>query len=315
MTSRYTLYPLRLCVCRSAFGKKRPLPPRLGILAFMPSEVVPDVLNGLVAAGTLALAGATVFVGRAAVRASVDGRCPRTIVTQLQVEDEPRNWPVAAKAEAGKIKPGVSWSMAQHGADRIGLTAVAQLRNERAVTALFRIEYHQDCEVGTVLCRDPTGGLAVPETGQQQDGWHVIVPGGMADISIIWWQRAFAWAQAWERGAQDPESSAPTTTVRLIVHGASGDAVDRCELAFGGYVVVRHPREDGWVIATVDRSWREIPGTTPKRVVRIGLMRRSYPGFFRRRAADPPRRHHRHASLRRRVSKQGREDLEDSRQG
>jgi hypothetical protein len=36
----------------------------------MSSEVVPDVLNGLVAAGTLALAGATVFVGRAAVRAS-----------------------------------------------------------------------------------------------------------------------------------------------------------------------------------------------------------------------------------------------------
>ncbi len=251
----------------------------------MPSELVPDILNGLVAAGTLALAGATVFVGRAAVRAAVDGRCPRVIVTQLQVEDEPRNWPVAAKAEPEKIKLGVSWSMAQHGADRIGMQAVGQLRNERAFTALFRFEFDPDCELGSVLCRDPSplSGLAVTQPAPPREGWYVIVPGGGADFSIVWWQPASAWEKAWQRGDGDPESP-PTTTVRLVVRGASGDAVDRCDLTFGGYVVVPHPREDGWVIAIVDQSWRNIPGTAPERVARIGLMRRSYPGLRRRRA-------------------------------
>jgi hypothetical protein len=65
--------------------------------------------------------------------------------------------------------------------------------------------------------------------------------------------------------------------------------VDRCDLTFGGYLIVRHPREDGWVIATVDQPWRKIPGTIPKRVARIGLMRRSYPGFFRRSAVRDER--------------------------
>jgi len=253
----------------------------------MSSEVVPDILNGLVATGTLALAGATVFVGRAAVRASIDGRCPRTIVTQLQVEDEARNWPVSAKAESDKIKPGIPWSMAQHGADRIGMTAVALLRNERTVTALFRIEHDSDCEVSAVVCHDPDpiSGPAVTQPTPQQEGWHVLAPGGGADIGVIWWRQASAWADAWRRGAENPELSPPTVTARLTVRGASGDAVDRCDLTFGGYVVVPHPREDGWVIAIVDRSWRKIPGTAPERVARIGLMRRSYPGFFPRHAS------------------------------
>jgi hypothetical protein len=252
----------------------------------MSSELVPDILNGCVAAGTLALAGATVFVGRAAVRAAVDGRCPRVIVTELQVVDEPRNWPISAKAEPGEIKAGISWDMAQYGADRIGMKATGQLRNERAVTALFRLDCDPDCVVGPVLCRDPNpiSGLAVTQPAPRE-GWYVIVPGGGADFSIIWWQPASAWAQAWQRGAGNPELSPPTTTVRLVVRGASGDAVDRCDLTFGGYVVVPRPREDGWVIAIVDRSWRNIPGTAPERVARIGLMRRSYPGFRRRRAA------------------------------
>ena len=247
----------------------------------MSSEVVPDILNGLVAAGTLALAGATVFVGRAAVRASIDGRCPRTVVAQLQVEDEPRNWPVAAKAEPGEIKPRTLVEVAQHGADRMGIKAVALLRNERTVTALFRIEHDSDCEVSTVVCRDPDpiSGLAVTQPAPQQEGWYVIAPGGGADINFIWWRSSSAWADAWRRGAEYPELSPPTTTARLTVRGASGDAVDRCDLTFGGYVLVPYPREDGWVIAIVDRPWRKIPGTAPERVARIGLCW-SYPGFF-----------------------------------
>ena len=72
---------------------------------------------------------------------------------------------------------------------------------------------------------------------------------------IVWWQPADAWAEAWRRGAKhDFESSQPppTTTARLIVRGATGETWDRCDLSFGSYVLVPHPREDGWVIPVTD---------------------------------------------------------------
>jgi hypothetical protein len=69
-----------------------------------------DLPYGMVATGTLALAGATVFVGRAAVRGSVDARCPQVVVTSFWVEGEPRTVAIAAYVEAGEIKPGLPWS-------------------------------------------------------------------------------------------------------------------------------------------------------------------------------------------------------------
>jgi hypothetical protein len=74
--------------------------------------------------------------------------------------------------------------------------------------------------------------------------------------------------------------------VRLIVQGANGDAVDAVTSPSGGYVVVPHPREDGWVIAPVDQPWRKISGTAPERVARIGLIRRRIPASF---ADEPPK--------------------------
>jgi hypothetical protein len=150
------------------------------------------------------------------------------------------------------------------------------------VTALFRVEHDRDCEVSSVVYRDPNpiGEPAVTEPAPQQEGWYVIAPGGEADISIIWWRPASAWKEAWQHGARDSELSPPTTTVHLIVRGASGDAVDRCDLTFGGYVVVPHPRGDGWVIAVVDRPWRSIPGTAPRAGFQYRADEAFVPGFL-----------------------------------
>jgi hypothetical protein len=67
------------------------------------------------------------------------------------------------------------------------MNAVALFRNERAITALVRIEHDQDCEVGTVLCRYPSvvsGGVAI-EPAPQQEGWHVIASESEAGINVI----------------------------------------------------------------------------------------------------------------------------------
>jgi len=73
------------------------------------------------------------------------------------------------------------------------------------------------------------------------------------------------------------------TSVQLTVRGVTGQTRDKCDLSFGGYVLVPHPREDGWVVAVVNKGSAEIPGTAPDRTATIGLMRRSYVGpRFRR---------------------------------
>lgn len=233
------------------------------------SELVPDIINGLVAAGTLALAGATVYVGRAAARAALDAASPRVVVRRLEVADQPVSLPLTANAGPQEIDAGLKWSMAQHGQDRIGLVVNGNLYNEGSATALFRFELDADCQLESV-----TRPITIPPDVPEQDGWFLLEPGGIADFAVIWWQAASTWAYAWERPAA-PETP-PTSTMRLIVRGTSGDTSDRCDFAFGGYVIVPHPREDGWVIAAVDRQWRTIPGTVPQRTANIGLMRRAY---------------------------------------
>jgi hypothetical protein len=244
----------------------------------MASEVVPDILNGLVAAGTLALAGATVYVGRIAVRSALDTSAPRVVVTQLWVPDPPVNTPVAGGADAGSIQPGTTWSMRQHGLDRVGLRASGHLRNEGTATVLFSFEHSPDVEVDHVTYMDPSplGGPAASAPLVEQEGWYVIRPSGEANFRFIWWKSASDWAAAWD------QQSVPTVTARLLVRGVSGQARDRCDLTFGGYVMVPHPREDGWVVAIVNNLSAQIPGTAPPRLARIGLMRRAYPGPFRR---------------------------------
>ena len=244
----------------------------------MASEVVPDVLSGLVAAGTLALASATVYLGKGAAHAATDAVSPRVVVTWLQAEDEARNRPAAAGTGAGAIRPGTPWPMGQHGVTLIGMRAVGQLRNESAATALVRFECGPSSEVALVTFRDPNppGGPPVNVALTRHGEWYVLSPGATTGFSILWWQPASTWAEAWRRHELDPESHPPTTTTQLIVRGATGDAEDRCELTLGGYLVTPHPRDDGWVIAVVDPHDRGMRGYAPPRVAAIGLMRRSY---------------------------------------
>jgi hypothetical protein len=244
----------------------------------MSSELVPDLINGLVALGTLALAGATVFVGRSAVRATVDTASPRVFVSRLLVEPEPRNWPITANVEPGTIAPGLAWSMTQHGRDRIGLEAHGRFRNESPVSALFRFECASGVQVGQVV----EGHGQVRPSALRQERWYVAPPSSEMNFTIIWWRQASVWAEAWPKSVSGAMAeSAPVTTVQLVVRGATGDAEDWCDLTFGRYVVVPSPREDGCVIAIIDTPWKGVPGTTPEPITQIGLMRRSYRGVFR----------------------------------
>ena len=141
--------------------------------------MVPDVLSGLVAVGTLALASATVYLGKGAARAAIDAVSPRVVVTWLQAEDGARSQPAGAGADAGAIRPGTPWPMGQHGRTLVGMLAVGQLRNESAVTALVRFESGPSSEAAPVTFRDPNplGGPPASLALTRQGEWYVLSPG------------------------------------------------------------------------------------------------------------------------------------------
>lgn len=236
----------------------------------MSPDLIPDLLDGLVAGGTLALAGATVYLGRESARVAVDTGTPRVFLSQLQVPEQPFTPAVVAGGEPQEVKPGLIWSLAQHGRDKLGLEANFRLTNESTMTALVRLDTPPDTEIMSVHVL-PTDRYLV-EVPLQGD-WHVIGPGAQAACSMIWWKPASEWADLWTRGTPD---SPPLTTVTVNVRGSSGEAYDSCKVSFGSYVVVPHPREDGWVIGIRDVPWLKVPGTIPGPATDIGLMQRSY---------------------------------------
>jgi hypothetical protein len=243
------------------------------MLAAMGTDVVADVLSALVAAGTLGLAGATFRLGGATSRAAVDAVSPRLVVTSFWVEEKPLAPAGVAGALLTQIPLAGTWSLRQHGNDRLGLRARGQLRSEGTVTALFGFECGPGCEVGFVT--RPVGG---PDPAAfagvslvQQDGWYVLAPGSEANFGLIWWRPLSEWAQAWQGSSQQ----APTVTCRLMVRGTTGETRDECGLTFGRHVAVPHPRDDAWMIA-VPGEPPGAPGYAPDPVARVGLTKRTY---------------------------------------
>jgi hypothetical protein len=251
------------------------------MLAAMGTDVVADVLSALVAAGTLGLAGATFRLGGATSRAAVDAVSPRLVVTSLWVEEKPLAPAGVAGARLTHIPLAGTWSLRQHGNDRLGLRARGHLRSEGTVTALFGFERGPGCEVGFVT--RPAGGPGPAAFAGvslvQQDGWYVLAPGGEANFGLIWWRPLSEWAQAW----QDSSQQAPTVTCRLMVRGTTGETRDECGLTFGRHVAVPHPRDDAWTIA-VPGEPPGAPGYAPDTVARVGLTKRNYlrGGWLRR---------------------------------
>ncbi len=242
----------------------------------MASELVPDLLNGLVAGGTLALASVTFYLGRSTTRAALDATSPHVAVTRFRVDENPVSWSAGVNtAPEMIIEPGRTWNVADRGGTLAGIMAVGELRNESAITALVRFELVPNSAVDVTILDDPglVGGMKRIYAFQQGE-WCVIPAGRRATFTIYWGQPVSTWAEAWRRHEQELP---PRTTIRLILRGASGNAEDRCDLTFGCYLVVPPPREDEWVITPVDPASRESPGTAPPRVARVGLMRRSYP--------------------------------------
>jgi hypothetical protein len=217
------------------------------------SDLTADLLNGLVAAGTLALAGATVYLGRATRNAALDSTLPRVVVAELAIDPSVRQQPRVAGEHPPPIDPS-RWGMTQHGDDLIGLRAVARLRNEGDSSAWLQVTHANGMQIDT---------STLPRL-ERQDGRYVLPPhfGQNVDLLLTWWQPIRKWSVT--------AGEVPATTVQLVVHSASRLARDECTLTIGAVLVKRLPVRDGWLLTAGNDD------SLPVVVANVGIMRRTY---------------------------------------
>jgi len=258
--------------------------------------MVRDILDALVAAGTLALAGVTgwlAFTTRGSVRESYRARIAASsqhvLVKSFAVDKQPRG---ERRADASTkdppfLTPGTEWALDSNGWQKLGLFAVAVVHNEGTTTALVSVECPEDVENLTMSApfweaSEPSNALGIGRRlgffGVQNGEWYVLPPGESLPVHLIWWRREPEWVASAQRGS-DP----PTVSVKLIFRDATGLAEDRCQLTFGSYVLwpyavtADQPGNEKWHIA-LRSGPTPVPSQPPPPIEKIGSLVRSWPG-------------------------------------
>lgn len=253
--------------------------------------VVTHILDGLVAAGTLALAGVTAwlaFVSRNAVgeayRARVDAESHRLVVSGLLIEERPVTKPRVAGAEPFPAEVGTHWDLTQHGQVSLGQVIRASLFNEGRATCLLRLVPPDSVENVTFKIPpgpwDPTpDDHVMPEAEplrsiELPDGgvWQLLGPGPTAEITFVWWRTAREWASDWQ-----PPSPPPTVSVTVEARDQTESVADGCVLTAGAHVLMPKPTQDGWLIVPHDLR-HVIQNPPPGPVTTAALLQRTYPG-------------------------------------
>ena len=258
-----------------------------------------DIFDGLVAAGTLALAGVTYRLARStsgsvreAYKSRIDASAHRVVVHGFAVWDNCANPRIAERTDPHLFDLGIDWDLSQHGGTYIGLPASTTVTNEGAVSALVEVSPSEGVELW--LPTVPASNVGVAQLSwleRQGDGAYLLPPGKSVEVRLIWWQAGDRWALAADAGG------VPLVTARVAIRDAMRGATDACELTFGAQVLWRHPTHDGWMIAARDMTHViENPPDPP--IATVGQLVRSYPGepkplswqtLMHRRAAMPPK--------------------------
>lgn len=238
-----------------------------------------EVLGGFVAAGTLALAGVTGWMAvatramvRESSRARLDALAPNITVLQLKVEKAPVRQGPSADAPTVDVPPGTLWSMAKDGDARIGVRASGVLVNEGATSAQLKLLAPPEVEIQHVVADyiEGPGASGPPPVLTKQGDYWMVRPHMRVNSGFILWKSAQWWA---ERSNGSGRDAAPVLGhVDVEVTSAAAAVVDSCRLSFGMLPFVRHPTDDGWVVAGSQRY----SGPAPARAD-IGPMVRTYP--------------------------------------
>lgn len=249
----------------------------------MTSTAIRDLLDALVALGTLSLAVFTFYLGTATKKlgtetrnARLDALAPRVVVTSFHVLPEPVTRPTAAGQPPVKADPGTSWDLTKYGEIQLGVHAIGVATNEGDGTAYISMIpgsdtefYHFEMEIGGSLERSIKH--RVPVSGNTIS----IAAGERITFHLILWKSTKEWCDAWKRFQFAPPADDGNATIEVSNRFAA--VRDMYKVRFIKLPLVPRQLEDGWMIAHADDLYNiSNPGTATIPTVVVSPVERRY---------------------------------------
>lgn len=248
----------------------------------MTSTAIRDLLDALVALGTLSLAGFTFYLGTAtkklgteARNARLDALAPRVVITSFQVLREPVTRPTAVGQPPVKADPGTSWDMTKYGEIQLGVHAVGVATNEGEGTAFITLVPGEGTEFyGFEEEIEPTQlptKFRVPLQG------NVVSIGAHQSVrfNLILWKSTKEWCNAWNQFQFAPPAADGNSTIEVSNRFAA--VRDTFKVGFNKLPLVPKQLEDGWMIANADDVHSiSNPGTATVAIAVVSPVERRY---------------------------------------
>lgn len=245
----------------------------------MNSKDIQDLLNGLVALGTLSLAVFTFYLGTKTKRlgmetrnARLDALAPRVVITSFEVLPKPVTTPMVAVQQPAEAEPGTNWDVTKFGETKLGIHAIGVATNEGDATAFIKVVPRESTEFNgfqETLAQFPM--MAVPLQG------NVVSIGAHESVrfNLILWKSTKEWCDAWKQFQLAPPSGVGGATIEVSNRFAA--VRDVYQVSFNKIPLVPMQSEDGWIIAYTD-NLRSIsdPGTATIATAVVSPVERVY---------------------------------------
>lgn len=223
------------------------------------TSVIQEALDGAVAAGTLALASFTYYLGAATKRlgtetrnARLDALAPRVIVQNFRVLPNPVTRATIGGQSPNKIDPGSFWDMTKSGNHHVGIVAKGELINEGDGTAEFAFLLCDGIEMEDPV-KEISDSSARPfrrnvPLGQ---GYFSIPPGKSVFFTLVAWKPAHEWGDLFTRyGETCPLDAVGPSTITITNRFFA--VQDIYKLRFARFPLIRQLLKDGWKFAYDD---------------------------------------------------------------
>lgn len=248
----------------------------------MTSTAIRDLLDALVALGTLSLAGFTFYLGTATKKlgtetrnARLDALAPRVVITSFQVLPEPVTRPIVAGQPPAKADPGTSWDMTKYGEIQLGIHTVGVATNEGDGTAFITVVPGEGTEFyGFEEEIEPTEfptKIRVPLHGNIVS----IAAHESLIFNLILWKSTKEWCDAWNQFQLAPLAADGNSTIEISNRFAA--VRDTYKVGFNELPLVPNQLEDGWMIANADDVHSiSNPGTATVAIAVVSPVERVY---------------------------------------
>ena len=248
----------------------------------MNSKDIQDLLNGLVAMGTLSLAVFTFYLGVETKRlgmetrnARLDALAPRVVIASFEVLPKPVKRPTGAGQQPVGMDPGTHWDMTKYGEIQLGVHAVGVATNEGEGTAFIEVVPGKSTEFFWFEEEIEPAQFPTKIRAPLQGNIVSIAAHESLIFNLILWKSTKEWCDAWNEFQFAPPSGAGGAAIEVSNRFAA--VRDTYTVGFNKLPLVPKQLEDGWMIANTDDVHSiSNPGTATVAIAVVSPVKRRY---------------------------------------